>query len=82
MKVRFELFAAAREAAGAAVVGCEPRDGGTVEAAVRALAAVRPSLEPLVGRCRFAVGDEYVEAGRVLAPGETVAVIPPVSGGA
>ena len=31
MKVRFELFAAAREAAGAAVVEVEAPDGGTVE---------------------------------------------------
>jgi molybdopterin synthase sulfur carrier subunit len=81
VRVRFELYAAAREAAGAAEIEVEAEDGVAVAGAVAALAAARPGLAPILSRCRFAVGDAYVEEARPVAAGESIAVIPPVSGG-
>ena len=38
-------------------------------------------LSGLAAHCRFAVGDEYAPLTHVLNDGDTVAVLPPMSGG-
>lgn len=81
MRVRFELFSAAREAAGGAEVEVDLPPGATVAEAAAALAAARPGLSALLPSCRFAVGDSYAGPDRRLREGEAVAVVPPVGGG-
>jgi molybdopterin synthase catalytic subunit len=78
MMVRVRLFAALRELAGTAERDLELPDGarvGDVWARMPELGAEPPGL-------LYAVNKEYVDAGRELADGDELAVIPPVSGGA
>ncbi|MFO7572617.1 MAG: molybdenum cofactor biosynthesis protein MoaE [Gaiellaceae bacterium] len=76
MKVRVRLFAGLRERAGSGSVEIEVPEGtvlGDVWDALE-LGDEPPGL-------LFAVNRAYAERGAALAPGDEVAVIPPVSGG-
>lgn len=75
-------FAALRERMGLHWERIELPDGvETVGRLAQFLEASRPGLRGVLGSVRFAVGDEFVDAERVLASGDVVALIPPVSGG-
>lgn len=82
MSIRLRLFAAAREAAGTGAVEFE--DQATL-GALLAAASVRfgPGFDAVLGTARVWVnGDEPSDgAATVLADGDEVAVLPPVSGG-
>lgn len=58
-----------------------PWPGGTVGDLRRALAAACPPCAPLLERSAVAVGGRYAGDDVPVAPGDDVAVIPPVSGG-
>lgn len=75
------LFGSAREAAGAERVTLELGQGATAADAVAALGAAHPELGALLPRSRVAVNLEYVDAGTRLAPGDEIAILPPVGGG-
>jgi MoaE-MoaD fusion protein len=83
MRVRVRLFAMLRERAGSDSVELEVADGASVADALDALAAMPALGEPLtrMSVC-MAVNREYADAGTVLAPGDELALIPPISGGA
>ncbi len=83
MRVTVRLFATMRRRAGTEVLDLELADGATTADALAALAA-RTGLADLVERMplRMAVNREYVSDDVVLSPGDELAVIPPVSGGA
>ena len=70
------LFAMLRERAGAGEVTLELPDGANVRDALDALGDLADGL-PLV----LAVNRDYAPEDRVLAPGDELALIPPVSGG-
>lgn len=75
-------FAAIRERMGLESERIElPDNVETVGRLVAFLEASRPALRGVLGSVRFAVGDEFVSFERRLAPGDVVALIPPVSGG-
>jgi molybdopterin synthase sulfur carrier subunit len=79
-RVTLRLFAAAREAAG---TGRIDAPGSTVDAVLGwAAAAFGPDFAALLGSCRVWCNGEPAEATTVLADGDEVAVLPPVSGGA
>jgi molybdopterin converting factor subunit 1 len=80
--VRIRLFAVQRELAGAREVPIELADGADVEAAWEALVALHPVLAPGRGSLRFARNGDYADPTTILADGDEVAMIPPVSGGA
>ncbi|MDO8485861.1 MAG: molybdenum cofactor biosynthesis protein MoaE [Candidatus Limnocylindrales bacterium] len=80
--VRIRLFAIQRELAGTREVRVELPDGADVEAAWNALLAQHPVLAPGRSSLRFARNGDYAEPTTVLADGDEVAMIPPVSGGA
>ncbi len=68
------LFAYLRERHGAVIaVEAEP----TVQAILGALSGAGVNTTA----CRLAVGDEFVPPDSAVAPGSSVALIPPVSGG-
>ena len=75
------LFGPAREAAGADSIALELREPATAADALAALAAAHPGLEPLLPRARVAVNFVYVDANTALAPGDEIAILPPVGGG-
>jgi molybdopterin converting factor subunit 1 len=82
MRVDVRLFAAAREKAGAATITVELAAPATVGNLKRALGEQVPALGPLLPSLMIAVSSEYADESRAIGPGEEVAVIPPVSGGA
>ncbi|HEY2055945.1 MAG TPA: molybdenum cofactor biosynthesis protein MoaE [Solirubrobacterales bacterium] len=83
MTVTVRLFAILRERAGRDSVEIELPEGATVGDAFVRLAAA-PGLGELVERLplRMAVNREYVGDGTTIAPGDELALIPPISGGA
>jgi molybdopterin synthase catalytic subunit len=82
LRIRIRLFAVQRELAGTREVALELPDGGDVEAAWAALVDRYPILAPGRPSMRFARNGEYTDPATVLANGDEVAMIPPVSGGA
>lgn len=83
MTVTVRLFAILRERAGRGSVEIELPDDATVADAFARLAAV-PGLSELVERMplRMAVNRDYVGSDARISPGDELAVIPPISGGA
>jgi molybdopterin synthase catalytic subunit len=83
MTVTVRLFAILRERAGSDSIEIELPEGATVADAFEQLAAA-PGLAELIDRMplRMAVNREYASATTSIAPGDELAVIPPISGGA
>ena len=82
MEIRVRLFAMQREAAGTRELRLEVGEGATVDDAWDAAVARVPALAPGRPTLKFAVNGVYAEPSVELAPGDEVAAIPPVSGGA
>lgn len=81
MPVRVLLFAALRDAAGAREVSVDVAPGSSVAELRDALARGYPALAPLLGNSAVAVNEEYADGDTRLQSGDSVALIPPVSGG-
>lgn len=75
------LFGPAREAAGTDRVELTLPAGATASDALAALGASHPGVRGLLPRSRVAVNLAYVDAGTRLAPGDEIAIVPPVGGG-
>lgn len=75
------LFAGLREIARAETLPVELDDDATARDLLAALGRQHPALGPLLGPCRVALDQEFVDAGAPLRGVGEVAVIPPVSGG-
>ena len=80
--VRVRLFARLREKAGTAAVELQLPDGATAGDALAELARRLPDLDLDPGRIRPAVNQALAGWTAVLAHGDELALIPPVSGGA
>jgi len=76
MQVTVRLFAQLRERAGAAELSIELPEGARVKDAIEELGSLAAGL-PVV----MAVNREYADGDAPLAPGDELALIPPVSGG-
>ena len=64
------------------VMGDRPVWGWSVRGVLlEALAALRPALAPLLPRCANALNGSLVAAGSLLADGDRLDLLPPVSGG-
>lgn len=81
MQVTVRYFAAAREAAGTPSEDLEVEDGATVGAIRDLLLERHPDLEAVLPGLRFAVGERFSTPEAALAAGQTLALLPPVSGG-
>jgi molybdopterin converting factor subunit 1 len=83
MTVTVRLFAILRERAGMDSIEMELDEGATVAEALDQLSA-RPELGELLDRMpvRMAVNRDYADPDTSLAPGDELALVPPVSGGA
>jgi MoaE-MoaD fusion protein len=80
MRLTVRLFATLREAAEDRS-SIELADGSTIEDAWRALAARWPALEPHRNWVRAARNGAYAPFDQLLADGDEIAFLPPVSGG-
>ncbi len=83
MTLRVRLFAFLRERAGRDAVELELPAGATVADALAELAREPGLGEALAGTSvRLAVNREYANSGTAIEPGDELALIPPISGGA
>lgn len=79
--VTVRLFGPARAAVGAGAATVDAGPSPTAADVVAALERLHPELAGLLPRSRVAVNLAYVDPATVLAPGDEVAVLPPVGGG-
>lgn len=80
MKITVRLFALGRELVGAEQLTLEVAENSSVETVVNQLKETYPPFSRL-NSFLLAVNMEYVEPSAVLAEGDELAIIPPVSGG-
>ncbi len=81
MRIEVLCFAAARDATGAPRLELELHEGATVGDAEAALTERCPALRPLASGLRYAVNEEFAPRSSVLHDRDTLALVPPVSGG-
>jgi molybdopterin converting factor subunit 1 len=79
MRVTVQLFARARDLAGAPEVAVDLPQRATVADLRRALAAGYPALKPILDRCAVAVNNDFAEESLVLPCSPEIALLPPVS---
>jgi MoaE-MoaD fusion protein len=80
--ISVRLFASLREYAGAGTLKLDLPDGATVDDAIADLRTGPLRGLPEAAQFVAAVGREYSKRDRVLADGDELALVPPVSGGA
>jgi len=81
VRIEVRLFAMQRVQTGRSRHALELPEEADVAAAWMALVAAFPELAPAQASVRFARNGRYVELHERLAPGDELAVIPPVAGG-
>ena len=81
MRIYVLFFAVARDRAGVSTDTVEIEDGATVAVLFARLAVMHPALNDVLPACRAAVDETFAPQATQLTDGQTVAVLPPVSGG-
>lgn len=81
MQITVKLFALMREKAGTDTVVLDIPEGANLTQAMAALVQRYPRLEPYVANTRFALHMDFVGPETLVAPGDELVLIPPVSGG-
>ena len=79
--IRVLLFARLAEAAGTRELTLSVDDSATVGDALNLLANRYPALGELGSALAVAVNESYAQGADALSDGDTLALIPPVSGG-
>jgi len=82
VKVKVLLFGQAREFVGVPTIDLELEVPATVDTAFAWLKSRHEPLRKMERSLLFAVNEEYADRGQVLADGDRIAILPPVSGGA
>ena len=82
MRVTVQVFARLREMAGGSEWTCEAEPGAVVADVWRATIAARPALAAFTGAVTCAVNNDFARMDSSVADGDTIAFLPPVSGGA
>ncbi|MDJ0838669.1 MAG: MoaD/ThiS family protein [Acidobacteriota bacterium] len=81
MQYQVKLFALLKERAGSASWSCQSDEALTGSQLLAAFFDAHPSLNGLRTVTRLAVNQAFCEGDPVLAEGDELALIPPVSGG-
>jgi molybdopterin synthase sulfur carrier subunit len=81
MKLTLLYFAHLAERTGAREESRELPEGCTIVKLLEILRGAHPKLGDALGACRIAIDEEFSDDAAVLHEGQTVAFIPPVSGG-
>ncbi len=81
MRCKVLLFAQLAEAVGCSRLTIDRPDGATVADAIEALSKEHAAIALLREGLAFALDDRYCNATTTLNDGQTLALIPPVSGG-
>jgi molybdopterin synthase sulfur carrier subunit len=82
MLIIVKLFALMREKAGTDTVPLDVPTGAAVTQALATLVCQYPILEPYIANTRFSLRMDFVDPNTILAEGDELVLIPPVSGGA
>ncbi len=80
MQIQVEFWGLMSRLAGSTTQPLDLPEPATVADAIAALQA-RPEFAQELARCAYAIGDEMVNAEHDLRAGDSLAVLPPVSGG-
>lgn len=75
------VFARLREIIGSGSVDLDVKNSPTAKSLRSTLAERYPEAEVLLAKCLVAVNNEYVGEEHLINPTDSVALIPPVSGG-
>jgi molybdopterin converting factor subunit 1 len=81
MRITVQLFARLRELAGRDVCEIDVPEGASVGDVWQALAAEHPALEPFGASVSCAVNADFAKRDARVRAGDSVAFLPPVSGG-
>lgn len=81
MIVRVRLFAAARQLAGVECLQVPLGVGATVSDLRKQISELHPELDTILPLAVFAVDDSYADESAKLSESQSIACIPPVSGG-
>jgi molybdopterin converting factor small subunit len=81
MKITVQLFARARDLAGAERVEVDLPDSSRVADLKQSLAIRFPQMSPLILNLLVAIGTDYADDRTMLAHDAAVSCFPPVSGG-
>jgi len=81
MQITVKLFALMREKAGTDTVSLEVPAGAAVTQALATLVCQYPILEPYMANTRCSLQMDFVDPNTILAEGDELVLIPPVSGG-
>jgi molybdopterin converting factor small subunit len=82
VRIRVRLGAGLNRLADAPLLAVDVAEAATVEDVLAAVAAEQPSLAPALGSALTVVRGEQLERSSALAPGDEVALLIPVAGGA
>jgi molybdopterin converting factor subunit 1 len=80
VKVEVLLFASLRDAVGN-TIAVDVTEPATVTGLRRALEAAHPVLARFGTRAKLAINETWARESDSIAPGDTVALLPPVAGG-
>ncbi len=75
------LFASIADKAGVRRISVPAEDGDTVARIRDRIVERYPQIRPALPTLLYALNEEYVKEWEPVAPGSTLALIPPVSGG-
>ena len=81
MAVTILCFAGLRERAGFGELEYDAPDGTSVSQILDDLVTQYPAIGEALPSCLVALNEEYVREGATVKAGDTIALIPPVSGG-
>jgi len=81
MRVSVQLFARLRELAGRSDLECQMADGSTIADVWRTVAERHPALAPYGSAVSCARNEDFARMSAVVADGDAIAFLPPVSGG-
>jgi molybdopterin synthase sulfur carrier subunit len=82
MQITVKLFALMREKAGTDTISLEVPAPAVLSQAVAVLVRQYPVLAPYIANTRFSLHMDFVDPETILAEGDELVLIPPVSGGA
>ncbi len=81
MKIKALFFASCRDIVKNREIELEVPEGATAAEVLNQLCQTYPRLSDLRGRMALSVNEDYAAPESILRPGDTLALIPPVSGG-
>lgn len=81
MRVTVLLFARLRELAGRSDVECDVPAGATITDVWKTVAGMYPALKPFESSVSCAKNEDFARMHAPVADGDSIAFLPPVSGG-